>query len=481
MKNTDVCLIYPKWNNSNPSEVVVKISMPFACLFIGSVLEDSGYKVKIFDLRFTQNLDNAIKEILNCDPRVVGISVTSLQIKEALYVSKKLREENPNIIIVWGGVHPTISPSQVLSNPFVDVVVRGEGEITFLELVNAIFEKEKIAEIKGLSFKDNGNIKHNQDRPFADINKLPILWNLIDITKYIVEGYTSFISSRGCPHDCKFCYNNFYNHRQWRSLNSHRVLKEIKFLKDRFNLKKVKFCDDNFFVDKNRVASICQGLIDGDCHLEWTADCRIDYVARYDRDFISLLRDAGCKALLFGAESGADRMLAFMNKGMTTQQSIDSAKICNEFDILPFYSFIIGYLQETREELIKTLDIIKKLKEANNNAICFTHIFTPYPGSDAYEQSINLGWAPPQSLEEWAQYDLEREQINYPWLQDNINYELLLFLLNIYSASPKIVEWLMKIRMKYGWSYPYEIKLLKKLVAGYIKIKHKYFRAMPKV
>ncbi|GAH55929.1 unnamed protein product, partial [marine sediment metagenome] len=216
---TDVILVYP--NTRIGRAFWGDIFMPISLLAVAAPLVNAAHKIKIIDQRVEKNWKNLLLRYLKEEPVCVGVScMTGPQIKYALEVSKLVRE-NSTAPIVWGGVHPSLLPSQSLDNDFVDIVVEGEGEETFFELFQVLNNRLPLSRVKGVWYKENGELKKNPQRPFTDLNKQPPLsYQLLDIEKYEAVNYGnryfSFLTSRGCPQKCAFCYNTSFNKGQWR-------------------------------------------------------------------------------------------------------------------------------------------------------------------------------------------------------------------------------------------------------------------------
>ena len=232
--------------------------------------------------------------------------MSGLQIKYALEFAHFVRVQNPSCPIVWGGVHPTLLPEQTATNDYVDIVVRGEGELIIKDLANKLALNQSLEDVAGITYNINGSIKSNPDGKIIDLNAVPIAlpYDLLQMDKYpsVRSGRFHIQTSRGCPHRCGFCYNSFFNKNKWRAKSAKRVLDEIEYILNRFpHVKIIDPIDDNVFVDKKRVEDICHGLIDRKLDVQWRGNCRFDYMSTYSKDFLELLVQSGCVELDFGA------------------------------------------------------------------------------------------------------------------------------------------------------------------------------------
>ncbi len=389
--------------------------VPLALLHIASSLQQQEFKVRILDMR-TENYTNF--EIGN--PVFVGISCMSgLQIRYGLEFARKTRTENPLVPIVWGGVHPTLLPEQTVANEYVDIVVRGEGELIIAELANNLANGESLNDVAGITYKAEGTVKSNPDGQVIDLDAIPVdlPFNLLQLDKYpsLKSGRFHIQTSRGCPHRCGFCYNSIFNKRKWRGKSSQRVIDEIEHILHKFpNVKIIDPIDDNFFVDKKRVEDICHGIINRKLNVAWRANCRFDYMYTYEKDFLSLLTEAGCVELDFGGETGSDRLQRLICKDVTAEQMVQSVANLKRWapSIEPYVSWMSGLPTETDEDLNATFDLMDRMSQVNPKTQHYgIFVYTPFP-SPVIEQ-LPPEFQPPKSLEEWG--DIDVFHFKPPW------------------------------------------------------------------
>ena len=253
----EVVLVFPGKNGAPDPQV------PLALLHIAASLRQEGFKVRILDMRLEDYRNFKIGT-----PIFVGISCMSgLQIKYALEFARRLRMQNPHCPIVWGGVHPTLLPEQTASNSYVDVVVRGEGELIIKDLANALASNQPLDNVLGITYRSDGVIKSNPDGKVIDLDTIPVdlPYDLLQMERYpsVKSGRFHIQTSRGCPHRCGFCYNGLFNKNKWRAKSAERVLDEIEYILEKFpQVKIIDPIDDNFFVDEERVKEICNGILD---------------------------------------------------------------------------------------------------------------------------------------------------------------------------------------------------------------------------
>ncbi len=382
--------------------------IPLSLLYIAGSLLKNRFRVRIVDLRVEK-----VGGLKLGDPLFIGISCMSgLQIGHGIDFARLMRESNPSSPLVWGGVHPSILPNQTIANGLVDVVVRGEGEGAAVEIAERLNAGAPLEGIKGITYKEGGSIRHAQDREPPHLDSLPIElpFYLLKIEKYpsLGQGRFHIQTSRGCPHRCTFCYNTAFNGCRWRGKSPTRVLEEMQWALRHFrNLKIFDIIDDNYFVDTRRVEEICKGMIERGLGKSWRADCRFDYMSRYEKDFLSLLEKSGCVELNFGAETGSKKLLASIKKDVTPEQMMTSVKKMRECapSISPYVFWMSGFPGETREDLEETFTLMDTLSKLNpreqNIEVC---IFTPYPSP--MHDTLPPQYIPPQTLEEWGREDV---------------------------------------------------------------------------
>jgi radical SAM superfamily enzyme YgiQ (UPF0313 family) len=299
--------------------------------------------------------------------------MTGSQIKWGIEASKVVREISPEVPIVWGGLHATLLPEQTLECQYVDVVVMGEGETVFLDLVRALEGKKDLEEVKeGICFEKDGKPFSLPRRDFIDLNTLPeFSFDLVNIKPYInaaanvfvrgarqlpVSDYTPnlpMITSRGCPHTCAYCYVNDFDLRKWRYLESETVIRKRRNLVEQFDLKAVYLLDDNFFVFRKRAEAICRAKLKDPVLKDieiFNANCRYDDIAGYSPDLLRLIKEAGIRELRIGVEVGSDEELKRIMKQALSNQVIIANKKLRKLGVKPTYNFMVGLPEDTIEE-----------------------------------------------------------------------------------------------------------------------------------
>ncbi|MBW1742058.1 MAG: B12-binding domain-containing radical SAM protein, partial [Deltaproteobacteria bacterium] len=380
------------------------------------------YDVTIIDQRIDNRWRENLVAELGKNPICFGVSsMTGPQIGNALKVSSLVRESG-DTPIVWGGIHPTLLPLQTVENRNIDIVVQGEGEETFFELVQTLERRESLSKVRGIWYKENGDIRHTPPRPFIDLNKQPPLsYHLVDIKKYLVkldgQEYMSLETSRGCQFKCNYCYNTEVYQSKWRGLTADETLRRLKALISDYGIKAFLFTDDNFFGSKERALNIFRRIEEEKLGITCgKVDGHISVLAKLKDSELDLLRRNGCERLMVGVESGSPRMLELMRKELHIPGLLRFNRRLLDFDIIPHYFFMMGYPTETSAELSQTISLFLKITGENHTAIPRLNVYTPFPGTGLFDISVENGLKMPLKLEDWIPFNFRTVTENAPWL-----------------------------------------------------------------
>ncbi|MBI5449100.1 B12-binding domain-containing radical SAM protein [Candidatus Gottesmanbacteria bacterium] len=427
----NVILLYPKTG----LDLASTIAPPHALLAIAAPADKAGYNIRIIDQRIEKITEYSLKELISSDLICVGIStMTGTQIRNSLDLAKIVRKLT-NAPIVWGGTHPTITAEQTLANEYVDIVVVGEGDITFIELIRALENKQSLREIKGIVYMDGGKPVATEKRPLLNIEELlSTPWGLIDVEKYIHKNKDMYLkdrfrvldlgqTSRGCPFNCGFCSSSSIRDRKWRALSAENSFNMIKENVNRFNLDGFWLRDDEFYINRKRAHNICESIIEANLDVRfYTSGTRVDVFMRASHEELATLKRAGADTLKFGAESGSNRILKLMQKGVTVEETLAANRRCMEYDFIPAFALMMGYPTETMEEINMTIDLAYSLKKENPKAHIETIAsYTAHPGTPDFNLALKHGLHPPHSLDGWTNwvlddYDLKGEKL--PWYNE---------------------------------------------------------------
>ena len=477
-----IIMIYPKVGLDIKGS---SIFLPLSILYPLSKFTE--YNLKVIDQRIEENWKEKVRELLDKDIICVGISFMSgSQIKYGLEIIDFIKEISSKTKIFVGEVNPSLLPEQTIEEKNIDFVVIGEGEETFYDLVKSLDCGKDLRKVKGLCFKEDGKIIKTEERPFVKLENLPKeLYSLINIKDYYLSWFSSkkslsLLTGRGCPHRCAFCYNKAFNKMMWRPLETKEMIKGVKEI---INLggETIEILDDNFFTNIKRIKDFCQELKRDKIDIKFVANCRVDDLAKFDDDMLNTLRDCGFIEFYVGVESGSDKTLNKIKKDITTEQIFLADEKLRKANINPIYSFMAGFPGEEYDDIKKTIDTMLRLLEMNPNAsLTGLKIFTPFPGTELYEECKKLGFKSPKTFKEWGSFNYN--SIEYSWrtkkedkLLEKLSY-MTYFLdkksfLKIINKRKIILKWLITLyskivlfRCKYHfYSLTPEVFLMKKL------------------
>ena len=466
----EILLVQPKagtWEN-------LGIRPPDGLLTIAAIPYNRGYNVKIVDLRLEKDWRATMKKHLKNGPLFVATScMTGPQIAYALELSKFVRQHDKNIPVVWGGVHPTFNPHQTLENENIDVVVIDEGDMTFLELIEKFGKNESLKDVLGIAYKEDGKIIINPRRPLIeDLDSLPNLpYELIDTKKYYGfdpdngEASIALSTSRGCPFKCTFCYDTNFFGNKFRAFSAKRTIEIIKNIVEKFKIKNIYFQDDNFATNLKRYKDIVDLMLQENLDIKWgVLGIRIDTLQIMDHELLAKTAKAGCTNLNSGIESGSERILKLIRKGITIHQIVDANKKLSKYPFKVKYTLINGFPTETEEEIKDTIKLALRLVKDNKNAYTSFNVYMPYPGVELWNLAKEHGVYEPKSLEEWITVDQDNVFDNLPWL-DYRRKEMIKNLVFTSNFANKNIKY--KIGKKY-------LKFLFDLYYPIAKLRFKY-------
>jgi len=366
-------------------------------------------KVSLLDTHknFTQSLKErnhpVWREVYNTlnyyQPDVVGITVFTPLYGSANKVTTICKRINNKCIVVWGGPHPTFLAEEVLQKEkSVDFVVRGEGEVTFRELVRHLANgKQAFHEIDGLSYRANGKIRHNKTRDLIkNLDELPfprgdLMINDISDNRM----FNNIIGSRGCPYNCAYCSSTqFWN--QWIRFRSvPNIINEITHLKRNYNVTELEFWDDNFTLNKKWTTELCENIISAKMSLSWWCNTRADLI---DEKILTIMKKAGCTSINIGVETGSERTLSYLNRQLSLKDIYKASDLLQKCNMDWHAYFMLGFPYETVEDIEQTRRLMHNLSASHITL----SIFNPYPESQLFEVCKKEGLIPENP--EWSQF-----------------------------------------------------------------------------
>lgn len=374
--------------------LTMELVPPLGLGYLASSLEAKGHKVSIIEgIRYGNSIKRALQLIIAGSPDVIGFTGTSHARFRAIELIK-LTKSATGAFIIAGGAHFNATAREALENvKEIDVVVKGEGEQVMSELIDAYSKKSGFGNIKGIFFRDGGSIIENVDQEaLEDIDD--IRWpayHLFSLQEYKcrLEGTNmpmiGVISSRGCPNNCIFCANRVLRKGPLRLRSPKDFVDELEFLKTNYGYRAFNFWDDTLTMSRPHVEHICEEILRRDLNINWFARARVNTV---DRAILKLMKDSGCTAIAYGVESGSNKTLATINKGITVQQSDEAVGISSELGFIVSAYFIVSLPKETLDDIDATARLIKKFKSLHN-VNCYYCFAIIYPGTDLEKYSKN--------------------------------------------------------------------------------------------
>lgn len=400
-------------------EYTKEIQPPLGLAYIAAWIEKE-YDVRILDaacegwkdeqpgpggtITYGLSLEEIKRRIQDYRPDVVGVScLFSMQHKNAHAVCQAAKETNPSVITVMGGAHPTALPELVLKDPNVDFCILGEGEYAFKDLLAFLCAGKDVSPLDAVAYKRKGSVIINpKTRYIQDLDELPFpARHLLPMEKYFeinlphgvssrFKPNTPLITSRGCPADCVFCSIHGIWGYKFRARSVDNIIAELKLLKETYGIREIQFEDDNITFDKKRAADLFRRMVDERLNLAWTTPNGVALWS-LDEDILRLMRQSGCYLLCLAVESGDQKFLnEYIKKPLNLNKVRELVRVVKKLGFESSAFFVVGFPEETREQLRHTFDFAAALNLEN---VGF-YIATPYPGTRLYEQCEKGGFLP---------------------------------------------------------------------------------------
>src|ERR1700728_4577556 len=383
-----VILFYPAYDGP-------PLGAPLCLLALASTLRQANFDVVVIDAAIEPDYRTRI-ECEAVDALCIGISVlTGPMIKGAIEIATAVKSVHPWLPVIFGGWHPTLLPDETLSEPFVDVVVRGQGEVTLVEVAEALLAKRSLDGIAGVSWKSRGLRKHNVDRHVEPLDALPLpAFDLTDFDAYEeLSGARKigYATSIGCPYACNYCTDMVFYKRRFNALPAERVVEEMTTLVKKYKVTEVALLDSNFPVDLRRALDIARGIRDSGVKFSWTFQASTDFLSRMSDDEVRLLGEAGVSHMGFGTESTSETVLKLMNKRhQRVNEMYITAQKAQIGGIKVTFNLILGYPGETEADRVITFQTMSDIARKFSNVSFSPNIFTPYPGIPIWPQLREL-------------------------------------------------------------------------------------------
>ena len=481
----------------NPRSAVRKHRIPNSILNIAASIEGIFDWIIVDGNRETDPFEKIAQVLSTGQYKYLGITVMpGPQTRQAIPFSKRIKQEFPGTVIIWGGYFPTSHYKVILDSGYVDFVINGPGDHAFPKLIEALENGSPYELIKNLIYKSGDSFVKNAKEDLIEQDSLaPLpydkLHEMFSIEKYLGKTYLgnktlAYHSSIGCPFTCSFCAVVPTYEARWKAKSALHIYKDIKYIKDKWGADAIEFHDNNFFVSEKRTIEFARLILPE--KMTWWGMARIDTMDKFNDESLELIRKSGCRIIFFGAESGNDKVLHQLDKGgtQTGEQIIRFAERLKKFDIIPEYSFVLGTPAPTPREVMRQIEFeinfIRKVKAVNPRTEIILYTYSPVPteGSDLYNEVLATGFSYPRSLEDWInpqweRFDMRKNPLT-PWLKPEMidrirNFETVLngyyptvSDIRLNKIKRKLMQMAAGTRYRLSfYKYPYEIKLLQRM------------------
>lgn len=404
---------------------------PLQLLSLARVFRDTDFEVEIIDGRlFPEEKRKAeVSRRLSGGEVCFGITaLTCYQLLDALAIAGRVKELRPDLPVVFGGWHATVFADETLREACVDIVVRGQGEVTFREVVERLSGGNGVEGVEGVSWKKAGVVTHENDRPLISPDELPPLipadFEALSLEHYQTGSVLFYMASVGCPYSCRYCNISSACKRKWLPLSAARVIDELDGLRRRFGFREVVFWDNVFFTSKRRVQDICGHLIREGAPFSWSAHARINEVITWDDDFLGTLKQSGCKAVFIGAESGSQELLDRIDKKINARDIIPSFRKLRDHGIGAAVNWMVGFPDETYADLQRTARCIReglRLYDYDTERFkVFIYRFVPFPHTPIFGELDKATLEKlPATAREWGKFIHEKVNDGMePWKEE---------------------------------------------------------------
>lgn len=380
---------------------------PYWLAYSLGVCEKEGYECKLIDCITKQyTIEQTVQEVKKYSPDYIMTETTTATCDYDYNTLNQIKKENPNTKIIVGGTHATILPEQVLNKcPAIDYVVRQEYDYTVPDIIK---NQENINQVLGVSYRENNEIKHTEDRPpLENLDELPyvskVYQKFLNVNDYAYafaqKPMIQIVSSRGCPNQCNFCsYPSTMGGRKYRTRSITDLADEFEYiLKEMPEIKEIFIEDDTFTVNQKRVQEFCDEIIKRELKPVWSCNTRVDLTF----ETMKKMKEAGCRLLVCGYESGNQEVLNDIKKGITLQQSQEFAENARKLDIKVFGCFMIGLTGDNLETIQETYEFAKKVYPD----MCFFQQAVPFPGTEFYKWAKENNYLITEDYSKWLNED----------------------------------------------------------------------------
>lgn len=449
MKNT--VILYRGSSYTDSAQKVVLV--PLTLISLASVLKD--YNTIILDGNVSSE-ENCFSNVKQCIDSIICVGISSMtgpEIASGLKFAAMIRDNFPQIPIIWGGWHVSCLPEESIQNPYVDAIVVGLGQKVFPEIVRRISEDKSFEDIEGVtSMSANGRKRSNPQFSKHDLSDVPLPeFDKLDLELYRREslsilpyskinglkltGYVFYVTSFGCPFSCNFCSNKAVFKHHWYGYSVDAVLDQLGWLITEKGFNCIAIIDAEFFFKIDRVEYFCDEIIKRGYKFVWDAQSSIKSILRMaKKGLLSKLHKAGCWRMNIGAETGSEEMLNYINKKVRLEDIYECSRAIKASGITGCFNFLFGLPMEKLSDLMESFSMAYQLKKTNPDSPLSISFYTPFPGNPIFQDSVKAGFVIPRSLKEWGNYKTSYIALSddIPWRKKELEglvYDVLTFYL----------------------------------------------------
>ncbi len=407
MNSVDVLLINPP-QNAELKTLLELHGPPMASMYLAGYARVKGYTPKILDL----DMENMAKEqvisyVSSLSPKVIGMTAFTSTVKVAYRLLAAIKRAVPNALTVIGGPHVTFLPQEALSQEGVDVAAMGEGEETLSDIIGTYESGKGLDEVRGIAYKREGSMKLNPPRPMIEnLDEVPFpARDLVSYERYRWQGVLEapIMTTRGCTFRCQYCSSSEMMGRRYRTRSVQNVIEEIREVQEKYHVRDIEFIDDTFTLNMKRASQVMKSIVEEKLDIKLALSSRVNTI---NEDLMQDLKKGGTANMYFGVESGSQRVLDLMQKGIKLEQATAAVNLAKKYNVGVLCSYIVGFPGETPEEMNQTIKFSVKL---NSDYAQFS-ILTPFPGTPIYYELDRKGLI---STKDWTLYTVLHPLIKY--------------------------------------------------------------------
>jgi len=407
---------------------------PVSLALCGAILEKEEHIVKLSDC-IVEEIDLPLlkEKIKEFKPDFVVINTATPSIIGDLELAKAVKEINYKTFVTAIGIHVTALANECLiMAPDLDCIIRGEPEMTVLDLVNNL--EDEWEEVDGISWKNRERILHNKDREPVSMDSLPVpAWHLIDLKNYLMpftlNPFVLVATGRGCPHPCNFCADHVYYGKKLRLPSPEKIVNELAYVQERYGINEFLFWSEAFTLNRKFAREVAKGIIEKNLKVCWVCNSRVDNV---DYELLKLFKQAGCTMVGYGIESATQEILDNSKKGITLEQIKKAVEDTKKAGLDATGHCIIGLPGETKESIERTVKFTIDLKLDFVQYYCAV----PFPGSQLYKQALKEGWI---NTSDWRKYEQNFSILNFPKISAEETMKLRKKAYKTFYSNPAVV------------------------------------------